>query len=90
MRFVIVPIEDMRALFTEDELNVMRKSTDGTKVIVHENILIDKRNNMGMITLPSEDTGAFEWTYPVYEYNSNELNQLLTSEEWYEELNIEA
>ena len=90
MRFVIVPIEDMRVLFTEDELNVMRKSIDGTKVIVHENILIDKRNNMGMITLPSEDTGTFEWTYPAYEYNSNELNQLLISEEWYEELNIEA
>lgn len=60
----------------------MRKSTDETKAIVHENILIEKRNALGLTTLPSEDTGQIEWTYPVYEYNSEELSNLLDSNKW--------
>lgn len=34
MRFIIVPIEDMKVMFTEQELSTMKKSIDGTKVIV--------------------------------------------------------
>ena len=88
MRFIIVPIEDMKVMFTEQELSTMRKSIDGTKVIVHEEVLIDKRNTLGLSTLPSEDTGIIEWTYPTYTHNSNELNNLLNSKEWYNEVNI--
>lgn len=39
MRFIIVPIEDMKVMFTEQELSTMKKSIDGTKVIVHEEVL---------------------------------------------------
>ena len=88
MRFIIVPIEDMKVMFTEQELSTMRKSIDGTKVIVHEKILINKRNTLGFSTLPLEDTGIIEWTYPTYTHNSNELNNLLNSKEWYNEVNI--
>lgn len=88
MRFIIVPVEDMKVMFTEQELSTMRKSIDGTKVIVHEEVLIDKRNALGLSTLPSEDTGIIEWTYPTYAYKSNELNNLLNSKEWYNEVNI--
>ena len=72
MKFIIVPIEDMKAMFTEQELSTMRKSIDGTKVIVHEEVLIDKRNTLGLSILPSEDTGIIEWTYPTYTPNSND------------------
>lgn len=37
---------------------------------------------MGLQTLPSEDTGVVEWTYPVYEHGSPELAALLASEQW--------
>lgn len=82
MKYVILPIEDAQVVFTNDELSTMRKSVDGTEVIVHEEILVRKRNQMGLTTLLSEETGAIEWTYPVYEYNSVELNNLLQSEAW--------
>lgn len=88
MRFIIVPIEDMKVMFTEQELSIMRKSIDGTKIIVHEEVLINKRNTLGLSTLPSEDIGIIEWTYPTYTHNSNELNNLLNSKEWYNEVNI--
>lgn len=85
MRFITMPIDDAKLIFSEDELSHMRKNIDETEVIVHENILVNKRNNLGLTTLPSEETGQFEWTYPVYEYNSSELNNLLNSEKWMEE-----
>lgn len=82
MRFIVIPIEDAKIVFSNEELLTVRKSVDGKEIIVHEEILIKKRNDKGLITLPSEDTGMFEWTYPTYEYNSKELNELLSSEEW--------
>lgn len=88
MRFIIVPIEDMKVMFTEQELSTMRKSIDGTKVIVHEEVLLNKRNSLGLSTLLAENTGLVEWTYPTYNYNTIELNKLLNSKEWYNEINI--
>lgn len=88
MRFIIVPIEDMKVMFTEQELSTMRKSIDGTKVIVHEETLLNKRNSLGLSTILAEDTGLIEWTYPTYNYNTTELNELLNSKEWYNEEEI--
>lgn len=82
MRFIVIPIEDAKVVFTEEELSTMRKSLDKTKVVAHEEILVKKRNAMGLTTLPSEETGVIEWTYPVYNYNSEELDTLLSSDEW--------
>lgn len=87
MRYIVLPIEDALVVFSTEELESMRKSLDGKKVIVHEGILLRKREQLGFSTLPSE-TGEMEWTYPVYEYNSKGLNDLLSSEEWYEEVLI--
>lgn len=64
MRFIIIPITDAKIVFTEKELETMRKSIDNTKVIIHEEILVAKRKAMGMAVLPSEETGQIEWTYP--------------------------
>lgn len=89
MRFIVIPIEDAEVVFTEEELSTMRKSLDGTKVIVHEEILIRKRNAMGLTTLPSEETGVIEWTYPVYNYKSEELDTLLNSDEWVDNTLVE-
>lgn len=37
---------------------------------------------MGLTTLPSEGTGIIEWAYPTYDYNSSELDTLLSSDRW--------
>lgn len=82
MRYIVIPTAHARIVLTQDELEHARKSVDGTQVIVHEETLVRKRNEMGLTTLPSGDTGTFEWTYPVYEYNSDDLYDLLHSHEW--------
>jgi succinyl-CoA synthetase beta subunit len=82
MKFIVMPTTDAKIVFTEEELSHMKKNVDETEVIVHENILVEKRNAMGLVTLPSEETGQIEWTYPVYEYNSEELNNLLNNKNW--------
>lgn len=82
MKFIVLPIEDAKIIFSEKELETHRHSIDGSKVIVHEETLLEKRQAMGMTVLPSEETGQIEWTYPNYEYNTDELNSLLESDEW--------
>lgn len=84
MKYIVLPISDAKQIFTEEELSTMRKSTDEKEVIVHEEILIDKRESMGMSTLPTDDTGQIEWTYPVYGYGTKELDDLLNSDSWNE------
>ena len=83
MKFIIIPIEDAEILFTSDEIEHARKSVDGKSMIVHEETLIAKRNAAGLQTLPTEDTGEIEWTYPAYIYDSEELTNLLNSKDWY-------
>ena len=82
MKFIVIPIEDAQLVFTEEELNRARKNVEGTEVIVHEEILLKKRQEAGLSTLLTDDTGEFEWTYPVYQYGSKELNELITSFDW--------
>lgn len=82
MKYIVLPLEDAKILFTDEELETHRKSVDGTKVIIHEGTLIEKRNALGLSTLPSEDRGQIEWTYPNYDYGMDELNELLSSSEW--------
>lgn len=82
MKFIVLPISDAKLIFTSEELEKMRKSTDDTEVIVHEEILINKRQSLGLAILTDEETGQIEWTYPNYEYNSKELNDLLDSDKW--------
>lgn len=45
MKYVVMPIEDAQVVFTEEELSTMRKSVDNTEVIVHEEILLVRRNS---------------------------------------------
>ena len=54
MRYIVLPIEDALVVFSTEELETMRKSLDGKKVIVHEGILLRKREQLGFSTLPSE------------------------------------
>lgn len=86
MRYLVIPVEDARAAgFSEKELSHMRRSADGLQAIVHEETLLRRRAAMGLQTLPSEDTGAAEWTYPAYEHGSTELDALLSSGQWHTE-----
>lgn len=82
MKFIVIPIEDAQLVFTEEELSRARKNVEGTEVIVHEEILLKKRQEVGLSTLPTDDTGEFEWTYPVYQDRSKELDDLLNSDDW--------
>ena len=83
MRYVVIPTEDLAALFTEEEMANMRKSNDGKSVIAHEEVLLRKREALGVMTLPmNQDTGRLEWPYPTYEHGSGELEGLLASDEW--------
>ena len=82
MKFIVLPLEDAKLVFTEQELETHRKSIDGTEVIVHEETLLEKRQALGMSTLLTDEIGEIQWTYPNYEYNTNELNTLLESDKW--------
>ena len=82
MKYIVLPIEDAKIVFSEEELNTMRRNVADTEVLVHEEILLRKREALGMSTLPINEDGTFQWTYPVYEYNTEELNNLLVSKEW--------
>ena len=83
MRYLVIPVEDARAAgFNEKDLGHARRSADGTQAIVHEETLLRRRAAMGLQTLPAGDTGAVEWTYPVYLHGSPELAALLASEQW--------
>lgn len=82
MKYIVLPIEDAKIVFSEEELNTMRRNVADTEVLVHEEILLCRREALGMSTLPINEDGTFQWTYPVYEYNTEELNNLLVSKEW--------
>ena len=82
MKFIVLPIEDAKLVFTEQELETHRKSIDGTEVIIHEETLLERREALGMSTLTTDEDREIQWTYPNYEYNTDELNTLLESDKW--------
>lgn len=74
MRFIVVTQEWMSA-HGLTPLPTMRKSKDGTKVILHEDYfnLIANKDEDGLLELEGAE---------VYAHNSVELQNLLNSEEW--------
>lgn len=74
MKFIVVTIEWMSA-HGLTPLPTMRKSKDGSKVILHEDYfnLIAKRDEEGNLLLEGAE---------VYAHNSVELQNLLSSEDW--------
>lgn len=82
MKFIVLPIEDAKIIFSEKELETHRKSIDGSEVIVHEETLLEKRKTLELGELPTDTDGTIQWTYPNYEYNTDELNNLLESDKW--------
>lgn len=82
MKFIVLPIEDAKIIFSEKELETHRKSIDGSEVIVHEETLLEKRKTLELRELPTDTDGTIQWTYPNYEYNTDELNNLLESDKW--------
>ena len=81
MNYIIIPLADAAEVFTNDELEAARKSIDGKEVLVHEEILLQKKVERGLMTLPT-DGEPVVWTYPVYGYNTAEFNNLLDSDKW--------
>lgn len=82
MKFIVLPLEDAKLIFTEKELETHRKSIDGTELIIHEETLLEKRQALGMSIFLTDENGVIQWTYPNYEYNTDELNTLLESDKW--------
>lgn len=82
MKFIVLPIEDAKLIFTEKELETHRKSIDGSEIIVHEETLLEKRKILEFREFPTDTDGIIQWTYPNYEYNTDELNTLLESDKW--------
>lgn len=82
MKFIVLPLEDAKLVFTEQELETHRKSIDGSEVIVHEETLLEKRKTLELRELPTDTDGTIQWTYPNYEYNTDKLNNLLESDKW--------
>ena len=80
MKYLLIPTEDLKSIFTDEEISNMRKSVDELETIVHEEIVIKRGKELGISWL-SVDT-EIDWPYVVYEYGSKELNDLLSSEEW--------
>ena len=74
MKFIVVTIEWMSA-HGLTPLPTMRKSKDGSKVILHEDYfnLVAKQDEEGNLLLDGAE---------VYAHNSIELENLLSSEEW--------
>lgn len=74
MKFIVVTIEWMSA-HGLTPLPTMRKSKDGSKVILHEDYfnLVAKQDEEGNLLLDGAE---------VYAHNSVELQNLLSSEEW--------
>lgn len=74
MKFIVVTIEWMSA-HGLTPLPTMRKSKDGSKIILHEDyfMLVAKRDEEGNLLLEGAE---------VYAHNSKELQTLLNSDEW--------
>ena len=74
MKFIVVTIEWMSA-HGLTPLPTMRKSKDGSKVILHEDYfnLVAKQDEEGNLLLDGAE---------VYAHNSEALNGLLSSDEW--------
>jgi len=77
MRWLVIPIEELK-LFDKD-WEYRRKSVDGTKAIIHENLyneLVPPAMNI------PEKEEEFEITYPFPVLNEIEINKMLDTEEW--------
>ena len=74
MKFIVVTNEWMSARGLTP-LSTMRKSKDGSKIILHEDYfnLIAKRDEEGNLLLEGAE---------LYPHNSQKLNDLLASDEW--------
>lgn len=83
MRFIVLPISDVTSIFSPSEVEGMRKSIDGTEVIMHEEILAKKKEERGEELFTDPETGEILWDpYQVYQYGTRELDSLLESPEW--------
>ena len=73
MRFYKIPISDLKEI--DPDWEHRRTNIEGTEAIIHEEILLSilpQPLNNDMLSAP----------YPIYELNSKEFEQLLSSPEW--------
>lgn len=76
MRFYKIPISDLKEI--DPDWEHRRTNIEGTEAIIHEEILLSilpQPLNNDMLNVP----------YPIYESNSKEFEQLLSSPEWTKE-----
>lgn len=74
MRFYIVPVETLKEI--DSDWETRRISVDGTKVLIHDTILLS------LLPQPLNDSEVQELPYESYDSNSEEFKTLITSDEW--------
>ena len=77
MQFSIVPKIDAEIMFSEDDLSVFRRSTDGMYYMIHTNKVIE----VMPMTLPEDETER-PFPYETYDTGKRECEKLLLSDEW--------
>lgn len=77
MQFSIVPKIDAEIMFSEDDLSVFRRSTDGMYYMIHT----EKVMEVMPMTLPDDGT-EHPFPYDTYDTDTREFEKLLLSEEW--------
>lgn len=85
MEFVVLPVAD--ALDMGIDIEYSRKNLLKTQVLLHKEFILEAHEKLGQViqTLDENDNPIIQYPeipYPVYDSNSEELDNLLNSSDW--------
>lgn len=85
MEFVVLPVAD--ALDMGINIEYSRKNLLKTRVLLHKEFILEAYEKLGQViqTLDENDNPIIQYPdilYPVYDSNSEELDNLLNSSDW--------
>lgn len=85
MEFVVLPVAD--ALDMGINIEYSRKNLLKTQVLLHKEFILEAYEKLGQViqTLDENDNPIIQYPdilYPVYDSNSEELDNLLNSSDW--------
>lgn len=85
MEFVVLPVAD--AIDMGIDIEYSRKNLLQTQVLLHKEFIFEAYEKLGQViqTLDENDNPIIQYPdipYPVYDSNSEELDNLLNSSDW--------
>lgn len=85
MEFVVLPVAD--ALDMGIDIEYSRKNLLQTQVLLHKEFIFEAYEKLGQViqTLDENDNPIIQYPdipYPIYDSNSEELDNLLNSSDW--------